>query len=79
MNITTRPIVRMRMLTDSEDVTGGEITLDDNVKMSLTLEDQYKGRFLAVLVSVLFYFIPSHFRYHTITSEDLPTILQGHA
>ena len=46
MNITARPIVRMRMLTESEDVTGGEITLDDNVKMSLTLEDQYKGRFL---------------------------------
>ena len=46
MNITTRPIVRMRMLTESEDVTGGEITLDDNVKMSLTLEDQYIGRCL---------------------------------
>ena len=67
----------MRMLTESEDVTGGEITLDDNVKMSLTLEDQYKGKifFNRWLVSALFYFIPSHFRYHIITSEDFLTIL----
>ena len=43
MNKTTKPTVRMRMLTESHDVTGGEITLDDKVKMSLTLDDPYTG------------------------------------
>ena len=34
----------MRMLAESHDITGGDITLDDKVKMSLTLDDPYKGK-----------------------------------